>query len=586
MFKKLPPSDALIIIVLLVLLSAQLMVAAYLVSDHFTTETPIQTGEIHEGTIGIPVHKNPLLATNTVEQDITALMHAGLLRRNSEGVLDALLAEHWKRNDSNTYTFRLKKHISFHDGTPITVNDVVFTLQSAEQLSARYPHLKMWKGVRVTSAGKDAVTITVSAENLSFPESFTLPIIPHHIWRKIPINQWRNYIGPGVYVGAGPYRHRSETLTLDGRLKTMTLEKFDAYSLGGPYIKKIVFHFFIATKDLIESYTNGNIDSVHSVTANDAIALLKQSDDKHTIHATETNKVFGVFFNTEDGRIMQDPFLRSVLSQPVDRDRIIHNVFHSRATAIQSPLSTDTDLTDQQITEEEITQTLEDIGWKFEGLNGRRERDGAVLRISFVFPDTEETRQIASVLTDGWQRLGVEVDAQPQSQKKITEIIAKKNFDVILYGYRADKPKDLVRIWKSGDEKNIASITSFGSPILNDLLRKIEIGDTRTDTDEDDKKTAAQKEAGDSPEEDIRGVEIPIDKFHEMVYLDIKAEMVRRVPAIFLYSPHFLYILPKNISGITTKNKFGRIGQPSDRFANVHKWHIRKEKVWNFLIKE
>ncbi|MEK9176839.1 MAG: hypothetical protein AAB923_00930, partial [Patescibacteria group bacterium] len=50
--------------------------------------------------------------------------------------------------------------------------------------------------------------------------------------------------------------------------------------------------------------------------------------------------------------------------------------------------------------------------------------------------------------------------------------------------------------------------------------------------------------------------------------------------AVFLYAPHFLYLVPKKVEGI----RLGLIGEPSDRFANVDEWHLSKERIWPIFM--
>ena len=238
---------------------------------------------------------------------------------------------------------------------------------------------------------------------------------------------------------------------------------------------------------------------------------------------------------------------------------MVHTVFHGFATALQAPLATDTERAAQVITTEELNQTLEDIGWNFEGSSGRRQKNGIPLQISFIFPDTEETKQIAEVLVNHWRQFGVEAEARALPQKEFTAALNGKRFDAVLLGYEAKDARDLVRLWKSSDRLNLAAVTSFGTPILNGLL--------------DDLKET-------EPPERLEGV----DDWRAVVYDEIKAEMVRSVPAIFLYSPHFLYILPKGIIHTTDEKNQARFSRASERFANVHMWYTHKETIWNILI--
>ena len=570
-YKKLPPSDAAIVLILIGILCCQLFFLLFNINKTLLHETTIRYGEINEGIVGVPTQKNPLHATTRAEKDIAALLHAGLLKYDiTTDTLIPHLAETHIQEIPNRHTFTLRQNITFHNGSIITATDVLYTIGMIQkEQKYKSPRHEAWKGVVAEAVDDITITITVPEGNLNFPEQFTAPILPQHIWKKIPNDKQRNYNGPGIHTGAGPYKYSRETITLDERPTTLTLEEFSGYVLGRPFIKTITLHFFVDVVNLLKAYELGTIDSIYGIAAAEAETVLKQREKESKLHVANTNRVFGVFFNAEDGRILQDSFLRSVLSQWVKRKQIITNVFSNHATPIQHPLATDTEIKELDITLEELGQTLEDIGWKFEAATGQRERNGVPLEISFVLPDIKETQQIADILADGWRRLGVGVTMKTLTEKEAAQAIKDKKFDAILYGYEANTLKDLVALWKSGNRENLASITSFGSPTLNNLLTELEQSTPPT--------RLADK------------ISQPTnDNWKNIVYSDIKVEMMKNVPVIFLYSPHFLYILPKNINGINLhqkeKQELGRITNASDRFSNVHKWHIKREKVWKPFV--
>ena len=65
-------------------------------------------------------------------------------------------------------------------------------------------------------------------------------------------------------------------------------------------------------------------------------------------------------------------------------------------------------------------------------------------------------------------------------------------------------------------------------------------------------------------------------------YALFENEISKDIPAIFIYSPEFIYILPPKIKGFES----GLINNRSERFEEVYKWYIETDKIWNFLIKK
>ena len=53
------------------------------------------------------------------------------------------------------------------------------------------------------------------------------------------------------------------------------------------------------------------------------------------------------------------------------------------------------------------------------------------------------------------------------------------------------------------------------------------------------------------------------------------------MPAVFLYSPNFIYVVSKNIEGLNIDH----IASPQDRFGNVYEWYAETDNVWKIFAK-
>ena len=65
-------------------------------------------------------------------------------------------------------------------------------------------------------------------------------------------------------------------------------------------------------------------------------------------------------------------------------------------------------------------------------------------------------------------------------------------------------------------------------------------------------------------------------------YKQFQEEVKNDVPAVFLFSPSFIYVLPNNIQGATGTNS---ITIASERFSQVYKWYTQTNKIWRFFAK-
>ena len=553
---RFPPSDLLLFCLFFLALGTQLFFVLYHANQPFVIETPLRGGTLHEGTVGALSRRNPLYATSPGEKTLSTLLHAGLLRHTRDGSLIPHLADTWEQHGSR-FMFRIRDDAIFHDGFPVTAGDVVHTIAMLAYRDSD-PHAP-WHKVSAEATDERTVVITVPEGNLSFPEQFTTPILPEHVWKKIPSERQKTYYGSGVHIGAGPFRYKQEVFRDIEQPKSITLSAYPAYILGRPYLDHIVIHLFRSPADLTNAYHDGTIHALHSISPSE-ITLLTQRDDT-TVYTATTNRLFGIFFNTEDGRLLQDPFLRSVLSQHIDRNRIVADIFLGYATATQAPLPADTDTIWRNVDRSDLEQTLDDIGWVTDDTNSIRMKNEQPLSLSLVVPDISDIRAAAHRIAGSWEELAIAVTITALPPDSLPSVIREGDFDAIFYGYQAQKPTDLVALWKSSDATNIASATHFGSPTLNGLLTDLE------QTDPPERFSTAAP-----------------DRWHSLVYDEVKAEMLQSVPAVFLYSPYFLSVMPANVKGIGAGGtSLGHVTDPSNRFIDVHTWHTRRERVWRIL---
>ena len=93
--------------------------------------TPAEVAPYREGVIGPVVSVNPLGARTRADRDLVALVFEGLVARGPDGMLVPGLATRWTVDPTGkTWTFSLRPDARWHDGQPVTADDVVYTIQT------------------------------------------------------------------------------------------------------------------------------------------------------------------------------------------------------------------------------------------------------------------------------------------------------------------------------------------------------------------------------------------------------------------------------------------------------------------------
>jgi peptide/nickel transport system substrate-binding protein len=100
-----------------------------------------------EGAIGAPVSVSPLTARTQVDRDLVALVFAGLVRNGPAGTLVPDLAERWSVDGTGkTWTVDIRPDALWHDGAPVTADDVVYTIGTLKDPDYAGPSATSWSG--------------------------------------------------------------------------------------------------------------------------------------------------------------------------------------------------------------------------------------------------------------------------------------------------------------------------------------------------------------------------------------------------------------------------------------------------------
>ena len=231
------PAERLLLYILSIALGVSAFVLLANVNQAVSTEVPTRGGSLTEGAVGTPRFINPLLAVSQTDQDLTTLVYSGLLRAGSGGDYLPDLAESVDISNNGTiYTFHMRKNLTFHDGTPLTSADVLFTVQSAQNPDIKSPRRADWEGVAVAAPDEHTVVFTLPHAYAPFRENATLGILPKHLWENVKPDEFPFSTLNTHPVGSGPYAVKNATLDTTGAPAIYTLAAFLHFALGEPNI--------------------------------------------------------------------------------------------------------------------------------------------------------------------------------------------------------------------------------------------------------------------------------------------------------------------------------------------------------------
>jgi len=542
--------------------SVSALVMAWNVNKSFLLPVPAHGGVINEGVIGSPRFINPILALSDVDRDLTSLVYSGLLKAENDELVPDLAQSYTISEDGLTYTFTLRDDIYFHDNTPITADDVVFTIQKAQDAVLKSPRRANWDGVTVEKTAPNQITFTLKKPYAPFIENTTMGILPRHIWKNVDVEQFTFSQFNVEPIGSGPYELKNIERDSGGLPQSYTLVPFKKYVGGEPYVKSIVIHFYPNEKLLGESYSEGIIEAMNGISPQ---AAQKLDPARTSVLRSPLPRVFGIFFNQNQAPVFSHKEVRQAINMVIDRDRIVEEVLGGYGTPINGPMPSGI-LSQGTTTPEEIAENseerkaaavelLEENGWAInsEGVlekKGKNQTEGELLQFSLSTSNAPELKQAAEIIKEELAAIGAVVTVRIFESGDLNQnVIRPRKYDALLFGEIIGRDLDLFAFWHSSQRNDPGlNIAMYTNSKVDKLLE-----DARTIADREER----------------------LEKYRQAEEA-INAD----VPAVFLYSPDFIYALPTRVKGVTLDH----ITTPSDRFDNVNSWYIHTDHVWKIFV--
>jgi len=306
----------------------------------YTKTAPAFGGKYIEGIVGQPRFINPIYGeTNDVDKTLISLTFSGLMTYDNNGKLIPDLAENYViSNDGKNYEFTLKDNIFWHDGKPLTVDDIIFTIKIVQNSDYKSPLRANWIDVDAQKLSDKSLRLALRSSYNSFLENCTLKIIPKHIWQDISPENFTLSLYNLQPIGSGPFKFVNLEQTGSGFIKTINFQSNRKYYNQPSYISDLSFKFFETKNDLIKAANAKQIDglTLSSFDNNkaDAQKEIRQGWGNHKFdtYSFSLPRYFAVFFNNQKSSIFSDKNLRDALIYATNKDEFIQKI--SSATKI------------------------------------------------------------------------------------------------------------------------------------------------------------------------------------------------------------------------------------------------------------
>ncbi len=546
------------------ILLAILLASSFILINNFnkklSVNEPANGGYIVEGIVGSPRFINPVLAVSDLDHDLGSLIYSGLMKVTADGSLLPDLAQSYEiSEDQLSYTFKLRDNDYFSDSRKVTTDDIIFTINKIQDANIKSPKRPSFYDVIAQKISDSEVKFILKKPYAPFLENLTVGILPKYYWNNLSNDEFALSDLNLDPIGSGPYKIQKINSVQKNQVTTKTsyeLAPSSKYALGKPYIDRFIVNFYKDENTMLEAYNRGEIESMASVSPDKITDYLKQ---KSEIQTSPLPRVFGTFFNQNQSEVLAQKEVRLALDLAANKKEIIDTVLNGFGNILNGPIPSGliSDNQDENNYDfDKAQQILAKAGWikaTSTGLLQKKISKSKTIQLKFTIStlNSQDLMKTAELLKADWEKLGAEVTITSYEFGDLQQnIIRPRKYDALLYGMVIGRDMDFFAFWHSSQRNDPGlNIAMYANSKADKFL-------------EDARKTSDQI-------------------VREKKYTDFEKEIKNDIPAVFLYSPDFIYILPTKIKGM----ELGPITLPYERFANVNRWYIETNNIWKIFAK-
>jgi peptide/nickel transport system substrate-binding protein len=452
------------------------------------------------------------------------------------------LARAWARRDSVTLAFELDPRARWHDGTPVTARDVLFTFGRARDPAIAPKLAGLLRSIASVDAEGDHTVVfrfTRPYAEQMYDAVFHVAPLPAHLLASIPPQDLRRSAFLTRPVGNGPYRWVHQ---VPGEL--IELAANEQFFLGRPGISRVIVRVASDADARINLLLSGEADAIDNIPPQGGNRQRVADHGDFRLVQVPSPSVAYLLYNQRDPRdrtrphpILGDTAVRRALTLALDRRLLVRAVLGRDAEVPYGPVSSVLWIrhggpTATPPNRAAARKLLADRGWTDEDGDGMLERAGQPLSLGLLYPNTSGIRQqMALLIQEQWRNIGVRTELVQVDGAVWNERRNAGNFDVDFSAANQDpSPSGLTQSWSCRGSSNVAR---YCDPVVDSLIETA---------------VRSQEQTGKNWHAVLRRIE-------------------QSAPAAFLYAPLYVYAVHRRFQNVTIR--------PDSPWMSLWKWSVR-----------
>jgi peptide/nickel transport system substrate-binding protein len=544
---------------LLIIFIAGLIVGVLLLSEQPSAtnpenttiqQTPVPGGAYTEALIGSMQRLNPVLDFyNSVDRDIDRLLYQSLVRFDSRGLPHGDLAESWDiSQDGTVYNFSLRQGATWHDGEPVTAEDILFTVQLLRNGGSIVPAdlQAFWMDIEVKVLDANNLQFRLPEPFAPFLDYLTFGILPRHILDGLTIEEIVDHDFNFAPIGSGPFMF-DHLIIEDGQIQGVALKAFDKYLPQAAFIQEIAFRYYPDAQSAWAAYQADEVQGIGYVPAEILSNVL--TDPNMSLYTGRLPQIGMIFLNLKSPEVkfLEDADIRRALLLALDRQALIDNALQGHATIADGPILPDTwayyagtpRIEYDPVAAESL---LKEAGYVFaaEGATVRSKSD-VYLKFTLLYPDTETHRLLAEAIQKDWAAIGVQADleAVPYDQL-VNDRLAQRTYQAALVDLNLSRSPDPdpYPFWDQAQATGGQNYSQWDDRMVSEYLEQARVTEDLAE--------------------------------RTRLYNNFQVIFSQQLPSLPLFFPMYSYAVTKDVKGVG----MGPLFDNSDRFATIMDWYF------------
>jgi len=511
---------------------------------------PEQGGVYTEALVGSLGRLNPLLDwNNSADRDVDRLLFSGLVKFDERGLPRADLAGAWGvATDGTVYNFTLRSEAVWHDGTPVTSDDVIFTIERMMSAGSLVPQdiKDLWGKITVEKLNDKNLKFTLPEPFVPFMDYLTFGILPKHLLESVPAEQLPNADFNIQPVGTGPYRF-DHLIVEDGQITGVVLTINTNYYGAAPFIEQVVFRYYPTSAEALDAYRQGDVLAISRVAPEELSAALEEPN--LSMYSSPLPQMSFVFFNLKNPEVefLQNTNVRRALMLGLNRSSVINSYLSGQAILAHGPILPNSwayyDGTERfEYNPEEAITLLKDEGYIIPAGGGEvRAKEGAPLAFTLMHPDDSLHTQIAQAIQGQWAKIGVRVDLQavPYDQLVLSSLTSRA-YQAALVDINLSRTPDPdpYPFWHQAEATAGQNYSQWDNRAASEYLEQARV----------------------SADYSLRA----------RLYRNFQAIFAKELPALPLFIPVYSYAVDSQVQGVQVAPLY----DASDRLATFTQWFL------------